>query len=114
MGRQETYTPRTTDQARQPPSWNGERGTASEVVWLDSKSASIELFRSSRSLCFSYDIISCDPEESVIEKLKMPVQLFKNYHVFVLTNSAVENIGYKFGAALQEYNEPLEGKSTSF
>ena len=44
----------------------------------------------------------------------MPVQLFKNYHVFVLTNSAVENIGYKFGAALQEYNELLEGKSTSF
>ena len=50
-----TYTPRSTDQARQPPSGNGERGgTASVVVGLDSKLASlssIEVSRSSRSLC---------------------------------------------------------------
>lgn len=61
-----TYTPRTTDQARQPPSGNVERGTASEVVGLKSTSfASIEVSRSTRSLSFSCDIISCDTHERV-------------------------------------------------
>ena len=119
-----TYTPRSTDQARQPPSRSGERGTASEVVGLDSKSASlssinvfsidvfsIDVSLSPKSLCFSHDdTVSCDPDESVITKIRMAARQYKSYHVFVFTNGAVENIGNYFGAALE--GEPLERKST--
>jgi hypothetical protein len=84
VSNKKTHTPRSTDQARQPPSGNGERGTASEVVGPDSKSASlssIEVSRSSRSLCFSNDTITCDPDDSVITKLRIAARKYKNHHV---------------------------------
>ena len=67
---------------------------ASEVVGLDLKSALASIVSwSSRSLCFSRDIISCDPNESVITNQDGGATVQKSPY-FCSHNGAAENIRY--------------------